>query len=751
MQNRRSFLTQATLGLAAADQAVAEPIASAAAPQEGAAGGRFELSNDRVAVVLDSEGRLVELTNRQTGKSYLAAAARHAPWRMFYRLNTPLDGALELGIPTDGQKAQVRRNGASLELSYATLTGALPQSGKTRELQIGLLVRIALQGDQLTWTARIENRESDKKLQVSEIWLPWIYGIGDMGMGPASDVLYWPSRGGRRVEAPSLKLAAATGPAQPTGFGSNPTWSYSDTGAPDYRVAYPYPACMQWFTFNNGEEGLYFGSHDQKLMSTVLDVAASGAGGRRGGGPQSARAGAAEAERAMTASIVKFPFVQGGETWDSEPVVVRLYRGDWHEAAKTYRAWAGTWMRKPDPPAWVRRTPGWAGSTLKGQSGQVRTTYDALPGMQKNAQAMGLNLFKIDGWNKQGFDDYYPEYTPDEAMGGEAALKKALAEIKQAGGRSFLYTQGQLIDPGSEFYKTKGYRTSAKDIWGAEYRETYGGSGSGAFMGTFRNKWFAVACPAAPGWGDQLVSQAQMVLGFGAQGVFYDQLGGAPPYICFSEEHQHTRPSLAVGPWKVKNFQLLREAVKSHDPDAILSNELVVDCYAGWADLIHSEGIGFYPDPESFGEMFRYTFPEPIVTNRTQGPESSNLRKQLGHAFSLGLRFEGGGRGGQNSDNARYAARLISLYNTHADLLLEGRFVDTEGFRCDNSRVSAHAFVAANRMAVTLWNDTDAAQQVEVIPAGYQLEVAEWQDPSLSGPGQWIMPGDIAVLIFRHA
>jgi hypothetical protein len=303
-----------------------------------------------------------------------------------------------------------------------------------------------------------------------------------------------------------------------------------------------------------------------------------------------------------------------------------------------------------------------------------------------------------------------------------------------------------LIDPASQYYRTKGYRVTAKDIWGYEYRETYGGSGSGAFMGVMRNKWFGVACPAAPGWADQLVSQAKMVLGLGAQGVFYDQLGGAPPYICFSKEHEHSKPSLAVGPWKVKNFQRLREAVKAHDPDAILSIELVTDCYAGWADLIHSEGIGFYPDPESFGEMFRYTFPEAIVTNRVQGPEQSDRKKQFGHAFALGLRFEGAGR-----TQDPYVIRLIELYNTHADLLLEGRFVDSEGFLCDNSRVSSHAFMAGNRMAVTLWNPTDVAQRARVEAAGYRLEAANWQDPGWSGPDHWIMPGDVAVLILHRA
>ncbi|MGD0744391.1 MAG: DUF6259 domain-containing protein [Verrucomicrobiota bacterium] len=698
-------------------------------PQEQAAGERYELSNERVRLVLDKEGRLAELTNLQTGNGYLATGARHAPWRMYYRWNTPLDGALDLEIPTDGQKGRVRREGNSLELSYESLTGTLPQTGKTREWQIGLLVRVTLEGDRLIWTARIENREKDKGVEVTELWLPWIYGIGDMGMGPGADVLYWPSRGGRRVEAPYAKLMAAVGSRPlPLGFGSNPTWEQSDTGAPDYRLAYPYPACMQWFTFNNGEEGLYFGSHDKTLMTTVLDVAA-------------------DADKAMSASIVKFPFVKPGETWNSEPAVVRLYRGDWHEAARTYRAWAETWMQQPDPPEWVRRTPGWILTTPKGQSGHIRSTYAELPGMMKEAQSVGINLMNIFGWVEQGFDSYYPEYSADEAMGGEAGLKQALAEIKQGGGRTFLYTQGQLIDPASQWYKTNGYHVTAKDIWGAEYRETYGGGGSGAFMGVMRNKWFCEACPAAPGWADQLESQARLVLGLGCQGSFYDQLGGAPPYICFSTEHNHTKPSLAVGPWKVKNLQRLRGVIKAQDPDDVLAFELVADCYVGWADIVHSEGVGFWVDPEGFGEMFRYTFPRPIITNRPiGGPEASDRRKQMGLAFSLGLRFDSSLRDVRSFPT--YMARLIELYNTHADLLLEGRFVDNEGFLCDNNRIAAHAFVAGNRMAVTLWNPTDVAQRARVAAAGYQLEAAKWQDPSWSGLDHSIMPGDVAVLIF---
>ena len=714
---------------------VSSARAAPSAPEQRA-GEHYELSNEKVRLVLDKEGRLVELSNLQTRHNYLAAtAARHAPWRMYYRSKLPpLGGALDLEIPPDGQRGQGKREGNSLVLSYETLTGTVPLAGKTQELQFGLQVRIALEEDRLIWNARIENRENEKGLEVSEIWLPWIYGIGDMGMGAEADMLYWPDRGGRRVKAPYNKLVAAIGSQpQPLGFGSNPTWLQGDTGAPDYRLTYPYPGCMQWFTFNNGQEGLYFGSHDKTLMSTVLDVTA-------------------DDQKAMSAAIVKFPFVRAGETWDSEPAVLQLYRGDWHEAARTYRAWAETWIQKPNPPEWVRRAPGWIQPFLKDQDGLILATYADLPGMLKEAQTVGISLLYIAGWVKQGFDSYYPEYDPDEAMGGEAGLKQALAEIKQAGGRAFLYTQGQLVDPVTEWYRKGGYKSCAQDVWGYQSRATYPEDERGAFTEVWSSKWFGIACPAARGWGDQLVFQAKMVLGYGTQGVFYDQLGGAPPYICFSDEHLHTRPSLAVGPWKVKNFQRIREVIKAHDPEAILVNELVSDCYAGWADIVWSEGVGFYVDPESFGEMFRYTFPEPILTNRPGGAEEHDSRKQLGLAFALGLRFDIENlRNLRISEVAHYLSRLTQLYKSHADLLLDGRFVDNEGFLCDNDQVSSHAFVAGNRMAVTLWNPTDVAQRARVLAAGYEFEVAEWQDPSWSGLDHSVMPGDVAVLIFRRA
>jgi Domain of unknown function (DUF6259) len=681
---------------------------------------QYELSNDKIAVTLDAGGRLVRLTNRQTGNDYVGKG-RHAPWRMYYRSGTSVTGALDLEIDPDVQKPQIRKEGNRLAISYARLTADVAREGQTRELQVGLTIRLTLKEDSLAWTATVHNRETDDAVEITEIWIPWISGVGNLGLGQAADVLYWPECAGRRIENPSAKLSSTAG--RPSAVQRR--WQDGSS----LHLTYPWPASMQWFTLNNGSEGLYVGSHDETLMTTCLGVTA-------------------ERDKTLSASIVKYPFVKAGESWTSEPVVIRLYRGDWHDAARTYRTWTDIWMQKPNPPEWIRRTPGWMLTMMKGQTGHIRGVYADLPAVWEQARKVGINVVNFFGWVKQGFDNLYPEYAPDGAMGGAEGLKAVVSKIKSEGGRTILYTQGQLIDPSSEFYQAKGKSIVAQDIWGYIYLETYGGHGEGTLLNVMRNKYFGVACPSAAGWYEQLASQFEMVRGFGAQGMLFDQMGGRPPYICYSMEHPHSKPSLAAGPGKVHNMRRLRELMKSRDPDFVFIVELASDCYMSWLDIIHAWGIGFWPEPEAFGEMLRYTFPEVVITNRDGGPY--DRRAQLGYAFSIGWRIDARPRDAMDPALARYLSRINALRTAHPELLLEGRFVDTEDFLCDNNRVASHAFVSGNRMAVTLWNPTDVPQKVRVIAPNYTMESTEWEDPRWSGIDHAIMPGGIAVQIFRR-
>ncbi len=676
----------------------------------------YELTNGKVRLVVTAEGRVRELSNVQTGHSYLGAHGR-VPWRMFYKTGSYKTGeAINLEIPAERQVCRVQREGNGLSLTYSRLKANLAMRGQTRDFDLRLVLRVSLEDDRLVWKATIDNRENG--VEITEIWLPWLDGIGDLGLGPPADVLYWPEFAGRRIPNPYERLTAKTSSWEP----------------PALRATYPWPASMQWFTFNNGEEGLSFTSEDKTLLNTCLQVTAT-------------------QETGLSATVIKYPFVKAGESWTSEPVVVRLYLGDWHEAARAYKAWADTWMRRPDAPAWIRGTPGWAHPSrgTKQQTGAITGPYSEYPEMLKQARTIGTDVLMVFGWAKQGFDNRYPEYDVDETMGGAEGLRQALAQVKQAGGRTILYTQGHLIDPATDFYRSKGQRMTARDIWGAEYRERYVQASQGTLLKAMYSKWFAVACPSAPGWSDQLVSQFDLVHSFGAQGMLFDQMGGQPPYMCFSDEHGHTRPSLASGPGKLANYRRLREAMKKQDPDFAFVVELLVDAYSGWVDIIHSYGAGVYPGQDCFGELFRYTFPQAIITNRVPIGERIDSRQVYGHAFSLGLRFDASTGDGREAQVGQYLARLAALRTSYADLLLEGRFADNEGFVCSNNRVSAHSFVAGNRMAVVLWNPGETAQQFQVLAPGYTLESASWQNPVWMGTGHSLLPGDVAVLVWRRA
>ena len=95
--------------------------------------GRYELANANVLLALDAGGKLKELTNRATGHRY--AAGDKAPWRMYYRLGTPVTGALDLEIDPAAQIGRVRRESNALVIAYDTLKGAAPRRGETRDLR----------------------------------------------------------------------------------------------------------------------------------------------------------------------------------------------------------------------------------------------------------------------------------------------------------------------------------------------------------------------------------------------------------------------------------------------------------------------------------------------------------------------------------------------------------------------------------------------------------------------------------------
>ncbi|HML47386.1 MAG TPA: hypothetical protein PKE04_11635, partial [Clostridia bacterium] len=193
-------------------------------------------------------------------------------------------------------------------------------------------------------------------------------------------------------------------------------------------------------------------------------------------------------------------------------------------------------------------------------------------------------------------------------------------------------------------------------------------------------------------------------------------------------------------------------------------SEHITDVYAAYLDMLH--GMGTHPDAPgaeeagaaqpaylSFPALFRYTFPECIVTIRNGSPRIQP--RQLAYGFVYGLRYEMESRyrsdrnylrEGRTPEWTEHARKIGRLRRDYEDLLLLGRYRDQEGFAC-NPKLVAARFAGDKREGIALWNDTDSSQRISLCMPGFR--VVQWAKADGAGQGalDCLLPGEIALLI----
>ena len=496
------------------------------------------------------------------------------------------------------------------------------------------------------------------------------------------------------------------------------------------RVLYPGWASMQWMSLLRGTHGLYIGSHDESFQTTGLDIDCHGG-------------------HHFEVSITKFPICHPQEDWTGAPVVVMPYQGTWHKAADRYRRWAEeSWWSDIERPQWVRETSGIQLSILKQQNGEILWDYPDIQELVELSKQSGLDTLGLFGWTGQGHDHLYPYYTPDADMGGADRLAQELREAKKEDRYPFLYADGHRIDVATEFYQKYGDECCMVDermthrmeypIW-----QKYHNASPVATVN---------ACFGSERWLQLLTDLALQAHELGAAGILYDRIGGCEPYLCFHPDHHHAHPALATGPGKRMAVMRIRERLKAVDPDFAIMAELITDCLCQHIDLIHGHGMGTSDQPGSFPEMFRYTFPEMIVTQRHPTPildramanfaTLHGLRHELEYRYAPDIRFMRDGKmpsyrdyidvvnkpdidlmRSRDRDTAQcYLKTLIAFEDRHKDLLRYGRFVDTVGFTIRGDSIRAKGFRNDRDLGVVVWNTASKPQKVSVAAAGQNLQ-----------------------------
>ena len=718
------FLGQKSIALYSGSNAFTQ-LAESPLPQDRALYNeicRFVLENrgelPRVEVEIDEAGRLQKLV--YGGRNYAGGAPL---WRLYY--NTPeqkeieVSGAFETPVVTTA--------GDTIKLDYASVGGKA----------IGLQLRIWTEGTLVRFGATVCNREPHTI--VRELQYPL---IGSLQI-PADYQLLTTHTGGQIFDHPVRKIANVDTRA----LYMTPAQKFRQ-----YDLQYPRNAAANCFAFVGPEHGLYFGSHDTSLQQTWHGLRVYPDEGSIGH--------VTEDFTELEAGFYRYPNALCGDSWSNDVSVVVPYEGDWTATSRIYRNWANTWWKHAAVPQWVQDMTGWQRIIFKHQYGEYLRKYTDLPGRIAAAgESVGCNAVLAFGWWKEGMDAGYPNYTIDDSQGGDAAWKDAIA-LYRAGrsvspvNRLLLYYNGRLIDVESKFYRDGGGKqVSNKDNTGREFTEHYKFTGQGTTLGYYDSKTFVIADMSKRLWRDQLIAWADRAMAYGADAVFYDQLGVAEEFPNWDLSREYPVQDIFTGRYKADALKEIRDHIKARDPEFALGTEWLSDCTSQFCDFVHI--VEFTALPESFPEWFRYTFPEVVWSDRCVR-DDNDVPRRVNNTLLKGLRndievFRCRGLIDETPVYQAHLAKVNEIRHAFPELLLEGRYTATDGFTCDNPAVVARSYCAGEpRMAIVATYTGEGSQKARISVPGYKLvDSRSIGNPSVNGLHAKFNQNDLVVYVLE--
>ena len=705
----------------------------------------------------ETTGNLTFLGLGADGHNY---AGGYPLWRLYY--NTPEQKEIE--ISGASCTPVVRESADTVFIDYDGLDGKA----------FGLHLKVWTEGGAVHFGAALENNEPHTIIR--ELQYPL---IGNLQI-PSDYKLLTTHTGGQIFDNPIWKISNVD------------TRALYMTPAQKFRqldLQYPRNAASNCYAFVGERDGLYFGSHDTSLqqtwhgLRTYPDGMPDQVGHDGKGAPEGVIAGpdrqspighVTEDFCHLEAGFYRYPNAMCGDRWSNDASVVVPYKGDWTETSRIYRKWANTWWHHAPVPQWVQDMTGWQRVIFKHQYGEYLRHYTDLPGRIAAAgESVGCNAVLAFGWWKEGMDNGYPNYTIDDTQGGEEAWKQVIQSYRFDRGlppqkqrtmlretsvkpenRLLLYYNGRLIDVESDFYKGGGgSRVANKDNTGREFTEHYKFTGEGTTLGYYDSRTFVIADMSKREWRDQLIKWADRAMDYGADAVFYDQLGVAEEFPNWDLSREYPVQDIFTGRYKADALKEIRDHIKAKDPEFALGTEWLSDCTSQFCDFVHI--VEFTALPESFPEWFRYTFPEVVWSDRCVR-DDNDVPRRVNNTLLKGLRndievFRCRGLIDETPVYQAHLAKVNEIRHAFPDLLLEGRYTATDGFSCSNPDLVARSYSAGeDRMAVVVTNIGHEKQSGKISAPGYKLEEVRTIGGQVRNNNVSLRQNELAVLVFSR-
>ncbi len=624
--------------------------------------------------------RIFDNTLTFSGDGFIPAFASNADfWRL--HLDHCCTGlSRDLGVYSHEQTpTAVTEEGDLLTVSYDSL---LAENGVRYPIALTLTVRTAADGA-LAFSAQVKNGSAARINELQYPLLELTRIAGDF----EEDVLYAPRGLGARIPFPYRAARHA----------------HTEYMAADYKniwslSTYPGQMSMPWFGIHSGGHFLSLSRREETCRIT---------GFATGTEPRGA------CERRLIMTVCSYAAIRPGEEAVLSGYRVAAYVGDWRTEADSYRAYAnatylsdlvGVDGRIPHKES-IRRLDGWQRIILKHQYGEIYHTYADLPRIWREGVKYGIRMILLFAWWQEGMDNGYPNYQPDEALGGADALRAAVDEIHAAGGRVILYANGHIMDAATDYYRTEGHRYTMKNIEGMEYREFYKFANNGTMLRFGGHKTFVPGCHGTPQWRAKVEELGERERALGSSGVFFDQLNCCFN-LCFDDTHEHGARIDEEPRFRIDTIERIRAGLCE---DEWFGTEWPMDRISPRIDFTHGCGPSTAFREDAYPYIFRYTFPEALISNRMAHDEKAGYRRELNYAFVHGLLFDVAlwrCRIDSIDDCPNYAAylkQLTDLRSAYRDFFTEGAYDMLPDGLPDTVRGAQ--YTRGDRRILALWND----------------------------------------------
>jgi hypothetical protein len=371
--------------------------------------------------------------------------------------------------------------------------------------------------------------------------------------------------------------------------------------AAEYSRDYPSMVMPWWSIWDQPtDRSLYMGYHDTtcrlSTWHTYLYPNATGSGDSFFT-PEQAKGRPV----GLVFSHVRYPFIHSGETLDSGEFIFRIHEGDWHRGAKFYREWFMKQFPFDKSKSWLRRQSAWFTSIIYQPEDKIIADFDTYARWCAEAKPFGINTFELIGWHKGGLERGYPEYVPEERIGGRDGFRRAIASIHKQGGRILPFVNYNILDSATDLYKEKLKPLTHQDSFGASPNWMAWGESNLLARKSLcvrRHLLSSIVPPVEKMLEDYFVDIARN----GADGLQIDK-------VCVSNlldfNPLNTRkPDEALNQGLVDGIARVYEKCKAINPEFCLAAEAMQDRLIPYVDVYYRAAGGFNISP------LRYAFPE---------------------------------------------------------------------------------------------------------------------------------------------